>query len=72
MSAFKTLLASDIIVTPFTVNKSFSFTGTELTGSAVGIDRYIGRYTTGNETTGFFTSSYQVYQRAIYLSLIHI
>lgn len=69
MSAFKTLLASDLIVTPFTVNKSLSFTGTEFTSSAVGIDKYIGRYTTGTETTGFFTGSYPVYQKAVYDSV---
>jgi hypothetical protein len=39
MTAFKQLLASDIIVTPFEVNKSFRFVGAaEHTGSDVGID----------------------------------
>ena len=43
MTAFKQLLASDIIVTPFEVNKAFRFTGAaELTGSTVGIDRFLG------------------------------
>ena len=44
MTAFKQLLASDIIVTPFEVNKSFRFVGAaELTGSDVGIDRLLGQ-----------------------------
>ena len=43
MGAYKQLLASDIIVTPFEVNKGFTFNGAaELTGSNVGIDRYLG------------------------------
>ena len=44
MGAFKQLLASDIIVTPFGVNKSFIFQGSStLTESNVGIDRLLGR-----------------------------
>ena len=69
MSAFKTLLTSDIAVTPFTVNKTFVLQGAELTGSSVGIDRYFGRFTTGSETTGVLTGSYEVYQRAVYDSI---
>ncbi len=45
MSAFKTLLTSDIVVTPFVVNKQFTFEGTAaLTASNVGIDRFYGNY----------------------------
>ena len=43
MSVYKPFTTSDIIVTPFEVNKSFSFKGGELTGSNVGIDRYFGQ-----------------------------
>jgi len=43
MDAFKQFLASDIIVTPFEVNKSFTFKGNELTGSDVSIERYLGK-----------------------------
>ena len=44
MSAYKQFLASDIIVTPFEVNKSFSFKGGDaLTGSNVQIDRFLGK-----------------------------
>jgi len=44
MSTFKQFLASDIIVTPFEVNKGFSFEGGDaLTGSNVSIDRFLGK-----------------------------
>jgi len=44
MGAFKKFLSSDLIVTPFEVNKSFSFSGAAaFTGSDVGIDRFIGK-----------------------------
>jgi hypothetical protein len=65
MTAFKQLLASDIIVTPFEVNKAFRFTGAaELTGSTVGIDRFLGQNIQGlfslNEaTTGQVTTEYK-------------
>lgn len=72
MAAFKQLLASDIIVTPFEVNKAFRFTGAaELTGSTVGIDRFLGQNIQGlfnlNEaTTG---QVYPEYKRLIYNSV---
>ena len=44
MGAFKKFLSSDLIVTPFEVNKSFIFDGAAaLTGSDVGIDRFLGK-----------------------------
>ena len=44
MSAYKQFLSSDVIVTPFEVNKSFTFEGAAaLTGSDVGIDRFLGK-----------------------------
>ena len=44
MSVYKQFLASDVIVTPFEVNKGFNFEGAAtLTGSNVGIDRYLGK-----------------------------
>ena len=43
MGAYKQFLTSDIIITPFEVNKSFTFQGaSELTASAVSIDRFLG------------------------------
>jgi len=65
MTAFKQLLASDIIVTPFEVNKAFRFVGAaELTGSTVGIDRFLGQNIQGlfslNEaTTGQVVTEYK-------------
>lgn len=46
MSVFKSFITSDVIVSPFEVNKSFTFQGNELTSSNVEIDRYIGRNVT--------------------------
>ena len=71
MTAFKQLLASDIIVTPFKVSKAFQFIGaSQLTGSNVGIDRFLGVNLTGlfsplEATTGQVTTEYQ---RLIYNS----
>ena len=48
MSVFKPFITSDVIVSPFEVNKSFTFQGNELTGSNVEIDRYIGRNVTSS------------------------
>ena len=43
MVAYKQFLTSDIIVTPFEVNKSFTFTGSQLNNSDVVIERYLGK-----------------------------
>ena len=76
MIAFKKFKSNDIIVTPFTVNKSFTFYGdSEFTGSDVGIDRLIGISTSSlfnsssDTTTGILPSSdYNPapYQRFVY------
>lgn len=73
MGAYKQFLASDIIVTPLTVNKSFTFTGSDaLTGSNVGIDRFLGLNTSSlfnpltDPTTG---QNGTQYQRLIYDSV---
>ena len=43
MGAYKQFLASDIVITPLELNKSFNFEGAAaLTSSVVGIDRYLG------------------------------
>ncbi len=56
MSAFKSLTTSDVILTPFKVNKNFSFQGASaITASNVGIDRFQGKnitYVSGSNTTG--------------------
>jgi hypothetical protein len=73
MGAYKQFLTSDI--TPFEVNKSFTFQGaSELTASAVSIDRFLGLNTSSlfNPTidpkTGQVSGSTQ-YQRLIYNSI---
>lgn len=66
MSVFKPFLTSDVIVSPFKVNKSFTFQGNELTGSNVEIDRYLGKNITssiwipGSYPTGFITIQDQI------------
>ena len=42
MSAFKQFTTKDVVITPFNVNKGFSFVGSEVTGSDVGIEIYEG------------------------------
>jgi hypothetical protein len=73
MGAYKQFLASDIIITPLTLNKFFYFTGSSaLTSSNVGIDRFIGLNTGSlfdpltDPTTGQITTQYQ---RLIYDSV---
>ena len=73
MGAYKQFLASDIIVEPFEVNKSFYFEGdAELEASNVSINRFIGTNITGtfypayDPTTGYDNSQYQ---RLVYNSI---
>jgi len=76
MSAYKQLLTSDVIVTPFEVNKLFTFQGaSELTASNVSIDRFLGLNTntlfslTADLTTGQVSTKYQ---RLVYNSIKHL
>ena len=74
MSVFKQFQASDIIVSPFEVNKSFTFSGAaSFTGSDVGIDRFLGKNIDNtlfnpntDPTTGQITPQYQ---RLVYDSI---
>jgi len=62
MSAYKQFLTSDIIVTPFEVNKGFSFKQSEW-GTEVQIDRFLGisgSFFTDKSTTGTLSTEYQV------------
>ena len=63
MSVFKSLTTSDVLVTPFKVNKSFSFQGASaITASSAGIDRFRGAnipYVSGSSTTGQITTQSQ-------------
>lgn len=83
MKVFKPFTTSDVIVTPFRVNKTFTIQGTgSLEGLSVGIDRYIGRYidnptlfdpnNPGEEITGHLTSSRPIYKRLVYESIKHL
>ena len=72
MSIFKPFITSDVIVSPFKVNKSFTFTGNELTASNVQIDRFFGTNNTsslwisGSDNTGYITTqSRQLVYRSI-------
>ena len=73
MGAYKQFLASDIVVTPFEVNKEFTFHGAnELTASYVGIDRLLGQNITSlfNPLSGPTTSQLGVqYQQLVYSSI---
>jgi hypothetical protein len=60
MSAFKQLTTKDVTITPFDTNKGFSFTGTAMTASDVGIEVYYGKkpltaldYADSSNDTGF-------------------
>jgi len=73
MGAYKQFLASDIVITPLTLNKSFYFEGAAaFTASNVGIDRYLGLNSSSlfnpltDPITGQITPQYQ---RLIYSSI---
>jgi hypothetical protein len=65
MSVFKSFITSDVIVSPFEVNKSFTFQGKELIEN-VGIDRYLGLnitsslWVSGSYPTGYITTQDQI------------
>ena len=60
MSVYKSLTTSDVVVTPFKVNKSFTFKESEFSSPNVGIDRFIGKntqkYISGSDLTGDIVS----------------
>ena len=66
MSVYKPFTTSDVVVTPFKVNKSFSFQGASaLAASNVGIDRFVGKniqstlFISGSNPTGQISSQNQ-------------
>ena len=77
MSAFKQFTTKDVVITPFDVQKGFSFLGTAMTASDVGIEVYAGQKPTSNlfisqsatptgfvytqNTTGIYHSVKQLY-----------
>lgn len=63
MSAFKQFLASDVIVSPFEVNKGFKYSSSDFTASNVQIDRFRGEkgnFLENQTTTGTNSTEYQV------------
>ncbi len=42
MSAYKQFTTKDVTITPFDPNKKFTFIGSQITGSDVGIEFYSG------------------------------
>jgi hypothetical protein len=72
MGAYKPFLASDIVITPLELNKSFNFEGAALTASNAGIDRFLGLNTSSlfnpltDPTTGQISPQYQ---RLVYSSI---
>jgi len=58
MSVYKPFTTADLIVTPFEVNKSFSFKGEDFINSNIGIEKYIGTniqdalWVSGSNNTG--------------------
>ena len=73
MSAYKQFLSSDIVISPFEVNKSFSFEGDiELEDPEISINRFLGKNIGGlfdpltDPTTGYNNSQYQ---RLVYNSI---
>jgi hypothetical protein len=73
MGAYKQFLSSDIIATPFVVNKGYTFNGAVAMTSS-GVDRFLGKNITGSlvnlgPTTGQITTQYQslVYNSAKHL-----
>ena len=49
MSAYKQFTTKDIVITPFSANKGFSFTGDAMTASNVGIEVYFGTQPPANK-----------------------
>ena len=49
MSAYKQFTTKDIVITPFSANKGFRFTGDAMTASNVGIEVYFGTQPPANK-----------------------
>jgi hypothetical protein len=49
MSAYKQFTTKDIVITPFSANKGFTFTGNEMTASNVGVEVYYGTQPPANK-----------------------
>mgnify|MGYP000999896074 CR=1 FL=1 len=63
MSAYKQFTTKDIVITPFSANKGFSFTGNAITASNVGIEVYFGTQPPANKLI-FETTQNTLYNSA--------
>jgi len=75
MAAFKQFNSQDIIISPLEVNKGFTFQGNALTGSDVGIDRFLGKKGNYLISGSFLTGQIEgqkVPQTLIYDSVKHL
>ena len=73
MGAFKQFLTQDIIVSPFEVNKGFSFTSSSFLDPDVGIvvlNGISGSFLTNKDTTS--TGDYQEYKTLVFNSIKHL
>lgn len=61
MSAYKQFTTKDIVITPFSANKGFRFTGNTMTASNVGVEVYYGTQPPNNKLI-FETSQQSVWQ----------
>ena len=75
MAAFKQFNSQDIIISPLEINKGFSFQGNALTGSNVGIDRFLGKkgnfLISGSSLTGKIEGQ-KISENLIYESVKHL
>ena len=69
MAAYKQFLSSDVIVTPFEVNKGFTFLASEFTDSNVDIDRFEGVNNTFLNNTSKTGNNNDQYKVLIYSSV---
>lgn len=76
MSAYKQFTTKDVTITPFDPNKKFTFIGSQITGSDVGIEIYSGVKPTSNLfSTSTSTSTGIIYPEnttGIYYSIKHL
>lgn len=75
MAAFKQFNSQDVIISPLELSKGFSFGGNSLTGSNVGIDRFLGKsgsyLLSGSDLTGNI-SGQQLSQVLVQDSIEHL
>ena len=75
MSAYKQFNTQDLIVSPLEVNKNFRILGNALTGSDIGVDRFLGKngtfFSSGSNLTGNILGQ-QISEVLVYDSIKHL